>query len=210
LPQYIAASGGLDALSQAVESYWAVGSTEKSKKYSTEAIEIILPSIVKAVRDKDKLAMDAMAIGANLAGKAINISKTTASHAISYSIAAYLGIAHGHAVALTLGKFFIINSQGKGNLIVDKRGLTYVEKTMKELFGLFGCSGPMECCDKWYKLLKDIGLTTDLNELGVVCHSSNIKQITNNINLERLNNNPVKVSDDMLNKLLVHVGFFAG
>jgi alcohol dehydrogenase class IV len=68
----------------------------------------------------------------------------------------------------------------------------------------------MECCDKWYKLLKDIGLTTDLNELGVVCHSSNIKQITNNINLERLNNNPVKVSDDMLNKLLVHVGFFAG
>ena len=41
--------------------------------------------------------------------KAINISKTTGAHAISYGISIYAGVSHGHAVALTLGKFFILN-----------------------------------------------------------------------------------------------------
>jgi len=35
LPSHIAAASGMDALSQAVESYWAVKSTEESKKYAS-------------------------------------------------------------------------------------------------------------------------------------------------------------------------------
>ena len=36
-------------------------------------------------------------IAANLSGKAISISKTTAPHALSYPFTAYFNIPHGHA-----------------------------------------------------------------------------------------------------------------
>ena len=50
----------------------------------------IIDSIELAVIKNDIEAMNNMAIAANFAGKAINISKTTAAHAISYPITKYL------------------------------------------------------------------------------------------------------------------------
>ena len=50
-----------------------------------------------------------MLIASNLAGKAINISKTTAPHAISYPFTSHFGISHGHAVSLTLNEFLKFN-----------------------------------------------------------------------------------------------------
>ena len=50
-----------------------------------------------------------MSIAANLSGKAISISKTTAPHAISYPFTSLYGINHGHAVALNLSKFLKFN-----------------------------------------------------------------------------------------------------
>ena len=41
-------------------------------------------------------------IASNLAGKAINISETTAAHAMSYKITSLYGTSHGHAVSLCL------------------------------------------------------------------------------------------------------------
>ena len=46
-----------------------------------------------------------MLLGANYAGKAINISKTTLPHAVSYPFTSHFNIAHGHAVSLTINKF---------------------------------------------------------------------------------------------------------
>ena len=43
---------------------------------------------------------------ANLSGKAINISETTAGHALSYKITSLYGIPHGHAVAICLNALF--------------------------------------------------------------------------------------------------------
>lgn len=43
--------------------------------------------------------------GANLAGQAINITRTTAPHAMSYTLTSKFGYPHGHAVALTFPYF---------------------------------------------------------------------------------------------------------
>ncbi|MCK4431622.1 MAG: phosphonoacetaldehyde reductase, partial [Candidatus Aminicenantes bacterium] len=80
LPSYISAYTGMDALCQAVESYWSVKSTEESRKYSKKAIDLIFPSIIGAVSKPDKRLREDMLKGSNLAGKAINISETTAAH----------------------------------------------------------------------------------------------------------------------------------
>ena len=50
-----------------------------------------------------------MAIGANLSGKAISISKTIAPHALSYSFTTMFGVPHGHAVSLSLNKILKLN-----------------------------------------------------------------------------------------------------
>jgi len=139
-PAYIKACSGFDALSQAIESFWAVGSTEESRGYSREAIRIILSSIEMAVVESDEKSMDRMSLAANLAGKAINISKTTAAHAVSYPITKFLDIPHGHAVALTLGSFFVINSHYSEGQLNDSRGIQYFDNISKELLNLFDCS----------------------------------------------------------------------
>ena len=201
-PIYIKACSAFDALSQAIESFWAVGSSEESKNYSREAIKIILKSIEMAVVEGDEKSMFRMSLAANLAGKAINISKTTAAHAISYPITKYLNIPHGHAVALTLGRFFVLNSQYSANQLNDIRGIDYFDSIIKELFDLFDCSGSEKTSRKWYQIMSNIGLETDLKS---IFSEKNIdyKLIENDINLERLNNNPVKVNSTQIKDLFL-------
>lgn len=50
----------------------------------------------------------AMSEVSHLAGKAINFSKTTAPHTLSYPITMEHKIPHGHAVTLTLGYFLLL------------------------------------------------------------------------------------------------------
>ena len=201
MPKNIAASVAIDALSQAIESYWSVGSTTESQKYARQSIEIILASIEKAVIEKDADAKDLMSLAANLSGKAINISKTTAAHAISYPISTYFNVPHGHAVGLLLGCFFEINSDFELHGINDSRGSSYLTNTMLQLLKLFGVANPLDCKLAWYKMMNDIGLETNISKLGI-CSSDDIDLISDNVNLERLNNNPVVVSEETLKNIL--------
>ncbi|MCK5473164.1 MAG: phosphonoacetaldehyde reductase, partial [Planctomycetes bacterium] len=84
LPEYITAVTGMDALCQAIESYWCINSTDESKEFAKKAIELVMKNLKTAVNNPDRNSRLAMAKAANLAGKAINITKTTAPHAISY------------------------------------------------------------------------------------------------------------------------------
>jgi len=199
-PAYIKACSGFDALSQAIESFWAVGSTEESRGYSREAIRIILSSIEMAVVESDEKSMDRMSLAANLAGKAINISKTTAAHAVSYPITKFLDIPHGHAVALTLGSFFVINSNYSESQLNDVRGIDYFDNISKELLNLFDCSGPKQASEKWSQIMTNVGLETNLRS---IFRKKNIDYdlINKEINLERLNNNPVKVNSSQIEDL---------
>jgi alcohol dehydrogenase len=201
MPKKIAASVAIDALSQAIESYWSVGASNESRQYAEKAIEIILSSIHKAVNQNDPNAKDLMSIAANLSGKAINISKTTAAHAISYPISTYFNVPHGHAVGLLLGCFFEINANFDLHSINDSRGPSYLKNTMLRLFELFAVESPLDCKLAWYKMMNNIGLETKISKLGV-CTLDDIDLIVNNINIERLNNNPVVVKKETLINLL--------
>ena len=50
-----------------------------------------------------------MSYASMLSGRAINITKTTSPHAISYPFTSIFGIPHGHAASLTLDKFLVFN-----------------------------------------------------------------------------------------------------
>ena len=65
------------------------------------SLSLALDNLETAVNKPSPPARMAMARAAHLAGKAINISKTTAPHAVSYTITTRYGVPHGAAVALT-------------------------------------------------------------------------------------------------------------
>jgi alcohol dehydrogenase len=201
LPSHIAAASGMDALSQAVESYWAVKSTEESKKYASEAIVLILKVLQDAVVG-DKCSRIAMSKAAHLAGKAINITTTTAPHAISYPITAYFGLQHGHAVALTLGYFFEINYTFQDIDLNEPRGADYLKNIMEKLYTMFGVSSALECKNKWYRLMSKIGLESNMENIMTLSEYE-IEKIISNVNLERLNNNPVRVSKNKLKEIFL-------
>ena len=188
------AYNGLDALAQAIESHWASGSTEKSKIYSSEAIPILyklLPKIVSGHADKNECQNFIFA--ANLAGKAINISKTTAPHAFSYSFTSKYGTPHGHAVWLTLPKIFEIHFKTLDSKNLNLKSYEEFRNSLKEILSLLGIS-PNKILIELQKLLINLGLEFSMEKVGASSKSDRLK-ISQEVNLERLKNNPISLSE---------------
>lgn len=190
MPAHLTAVSGMDALSQAIESYWCINATDTSKHLAERAIRLILDNLVQSVKKPTLESHSAMAQASHLAGKAINITKTTAPHAISYFFTSHFNIPHGHAAALTLGKIFIYNSHANGQV-------------MTELMRLLGVANANAAARKINNIMKLIGLETKLHKLGL-CRSD-IDLAVKNVNVERLKNNPRKMTDRDIRKILISI-----
>jgi len=176
----VAASSAMDALSQAIESYWSLNATHESQSYALDAIKLILSSIDLAVNSKNKVAMQAMSLASHLSGKAINITKTTAPHAISYTLTSDFNIPHGYAVASLLAPVAYVSFNNASNKYKD---------VLNEVFELFDCRSVDEFCKVWRKLMQNCGLHPKLEDSNVPLDKLDF--IVDNVNLERLKGHPV-------------------
>jgi len=201
LPPYITACTSMDALCQAIESFWSTNSTEDSRIYSKQAIELIMPNIIKNVNNPDRVLREKMLIASNLAGKAINIAKTTAAHSVSYPLTSYFSISHGHAVALTLPYFIEFNNDISLENLQDSRGLKFVKDRMSELFIILKVKTAAEAKDKLLNIMKEINLETKISKLGINRNNIDII-IENGFNPQRVKNNPRLVSEKSLRNLI--------
>ncbi len=194
LPSYITACTGFDALGQAIESFWAKSSTQESRQYAMEAIPLLLNNIVDAVNKPSPSNRDNMMLAAYKAGKAINISKTTAPHALSYKITTLTGLPHGHAVALTLGYFFIINETQLSELDIDTART--LERRFAELYRCLGVDSAEAAKTRWLELMQQCGLKTNYGDIGLTGVVA--RKIVDGVNSERLSNHPVNIDQAML------------
>lgn len=101
LPLYHKKSCALDALSQGIESYWSRRSNDDSKVHAFLAVIGVLDNL-KAYLAGDPHAAEEMLDASYQSGKAIQITRTTAAHAMSYMLTKKMGLAHGHACFVTL------------------------------------------------------------------------------------------------------------
>ena len=101
LPEYHKKSAALDALSQGIESYWCAAATADSRVHAFLAVLGVLDNL-KAYLAGDPHAAEEMMDASFQSGKAIQITRTTAAHAMSYQLTKTMGYAHGHACMLTL------------------------------------------------------------------------------------------------------------
>lgn len=200
LSKYQTAVSGVDALAQAIESYWSINSNDESKFYAKFALKIILKNLPIVVNDNNLKSRQNMLIASYLSGRAINISKTTGAHAMAYNFTSKFNIPHGHAVALTLSSWFRINSNTNDENVFDERGAEYVLKTMNELSMLISGEDNKRTSQYIKDFIKGIGLEVSLSKLNI--KYSDLKLILDNINLQRLANNPRKVTKNELVDLL--------
>ncbi len=200
LPAGPTAASGLDALCQSIESLWATGGTEESCGYAREGLALALESIAKVVQNPDAASRKAMAHAAHLAGKAINISKTTAPHAVSYGITTHFKLPHGYAVALTLGAFLKHNANIDDQNCNDPRGASYVKARMDEIVQLLGADSPAAASENFNAVLREIKAPTTLSEVGVA--EKDLPMLASLVNTERLSNNPARIDQAGLEDLL--------
>ncbi|MCA9132626.1 MAG: phosphonoacetaldehyde reductase [Planctomycetales bacterium] len=201
LPPRITAETGLDAMCQAIESLWCVNSTAQSMAYAEEALRWILPHLPAAVHRGDPVARQAMCRAAHLAGQAINLTKTTAPHAVSYTMTHDFGVPHGHAVALTLGAFLQFNAEVTSDDCNDPRGVEHVRDTIARIGSHFGSHSPPQTRALLDRFLGELGCETSLSRLGIDTRSKR-QQIACGVNLERLRNNPRQITPQQLDELL--------
>ena len=130
-----------------------------------------------------------MSIAANLAGKAISISKTTVPHATSYPFTSLYNISHGHAVSLFFEKFFKFNY-----LNLDKSETSFdLNKRFNLIFNLFEVSDIDSLNSKISLIKNQANLEDNLAKLDIDIHKDS-ENIIKGINLLRLGNNPIKIN----------------
>lgn len=187
LPMYQRKATMMDALCHAIESFWSVNSTDKSKEYSRVAIKNILDHMDGYLKNTEK-GNAGMLMAAHTAGKAINITQTTAGHAMCYKLTSLFGIAHGHAAILCdriLYPWMIENT----NKCLDVRGQEYLDRTLDEIGQAMGCINAKEGAKK----LKQIFLSLELEVPKATIEQ--FHELAISVNPVRLKNHPIALDD---------------
>lgn len=195
---YLTACTGLDAFCQAIESVWSVNANDESQEYALEAIQIIWNHLLKAVKDNDFEAKQKMLKAAFLAGKAINITKTTAPHALSYAFTSYYNIPHGHAVAISLPFFIQYNYNVTELDCTDPKGPLAVRKRINKILRTLDIKASNANLYLEY-FFNSLNIFINIQTL-IENFDENI--IANNVNVERLSNNPRQVSKETIHNFL--------
>lgn len=190
-PYEIKLSCALDAFCQAIESYWAVKSTPISREYASEAMTLCRDYLVNYVNNPNIENSEKIMKASNLAGKAINISRTTASHAISYKLTSDYGVLHGKAVAMTISKIMQINSEVNFETCNDNRGVEFVKARINEIKNIL----KIDNIQTYFSDLFDV-----LN-FKFKLQNFDMEKIVSAVNLERLANNPVKLRKEDLENI---------
>ena len=197
-PKKIAAAAGMDAIAQSIESLLSKKSNSESVKYSIEALRNLLPFYENHINNTNFESAYKMSLGALNAGRAINISKTTAPHAVSYPFTSEYKISHGHAVAITLTDFLRFNfiNISAANLKFD------LNDRYKIIFDEFKVTNINDLNNKILKIANNTGLELDLKKLNI-SKKSQIDNILKGINQQRLGNNPIDLDIPTVKKILL-------
>lgn len=183
-----------DALSHAIESYWSLNATEESKSIAQKAMYLLL-SNMDAYWLNEPDACRKMLEGANLAGQAINMTKTTAAHAMCYKFTTMFGIPHGHAVMLCLPEVWQY-MQGHLNDCRDARGEKYLTDTLENLAHCLGSPTPLDAINFLRALREQMGFAVPE---GIT--DEQIKKMAESVNVQRLNNFPVLMPRQQIGEL---------
>lgn len=193
LPAYQRKSTMMDALCHAMESFWSVNSTDESRECSREAIRSIL-FYMDGYLSNTKEGNAGMLRAAHVAGKAINITQTTAGHAMCYKITSIFGCAHGHAAILcdrVLYPWMIENV----DRCTDPRGEGFLRTVLDDIGQAMGCRDAKKGAEKLERIFYslDFEIPKASNE--------QYQELKTSVNAIRLENHPISLDEETIDKL---------
>ena len=183
LSPYQTAVSGMDVLAQAIESWWSVSSGDASKLFASAGIQLWMQYFQDAVNNPTEEVREKMQLAAYEAGKAINITRTTGPHALSYYLTASHQVSHGQAVSLFLPVFFLYN------------------QPQQDLCDLLKVKNEMEAKEFIQSAMKKAGLAITLQQLGINKEVV-IDDLLASVNTERFGNNPRHFDHNALKALI--------
>ena len=193
LPVYQKKSTMCDALCHAIESFWSVNSTDESKKYSKAAIEGVLANM-DGYLDNTEEGNKGMLLAAHKAGQAINITQTTAGHAMCYKVTSLFGCAHGHAAILCdriLFQWMLRNT----DKCIDPRGEDYLKNTFGEIASAMGCDTPEQAAGRFKEIFEKLEFEVP------AATPDQYEELKTSVNPVRLKNHPIELSVDTIDAL---------
>ncbi len=191
LPDYQKKCTVMDAMSQCIESIWAMGATVQSQEYAVTGLKYILNNLDAYIAG-DSTKNYGMLNAANLSGKAINISKTTAAHAMSYKLSSLYGISHGHAVILCLPHIMRFMESQQVNSDLQQR--------FSAICNIFSKSSLAEVATSIESIADKLGLN-----MPTIKVDADINLFVESVNLQRLGNNPVAINKPQMMELYTNI-----
>jgi len=201
LPLYQKKCTMLDAMCQCIESLWSVNSTEESMLYAKMGLQMIIDHWHGYIEDNNEEDAYDIMMAANYGGRAINISQTTAPHAMSYKLTSMYGLPHGHAVALCLPEVWMYMLEHPEKCI-DPRGQEHLDF-------IFEWLGQIMQCDSAYKglmMFRAVMFSLGMQKPQSKNREQELEVLTHSVNPIRLKNNPVEMDEltikSIYNKIL--------
>ena len=200
LPLYQKKATLLDALSHAMEAIWSKYSNEDSRAYGQKAISLILmnyKAYLSLENEKDaknlggaaalegllKQVLEDVAEAANLAGKAIAVTKTTAGHALSYKLGSIYQLPHGLATAIVNRALYPFMCREK-NRMTDPENLLFLAKC-------FSAETEEEGAKRYREILEDLEILPTLS-----VKEGDLENLVAAVNPERLSNHPIALREE--------------
>ena len=198
LPMYQKKVTLLDALSHAMEAIWSKYSNEDSRAYGQKAISLILTNYkaylslendgeaqgkVISVEGPSQPVLETIAEAANLAGKAIAVTKTTAGHALSYKLGSLYQLPHGLATAMVKRALYPFMCREKSRMI-HPENLLFLAKC-------FLAETEEEGAKRYRRILEDLEIlpTPSVKE-------GDLENLVAAVNPERLSNHPIALREE--------------
>lgn len=194
LPLYQKKVTMLDALCHSMESFWSVHATKESQRYARQGLETILKNYTDYLGGGAEAA-ESMLSASYYAGKAINISKTTAAHAMCYKLTKLYNIPHGQAAAVCLSYVW-----EQTWLQAEKDKNQDLLECLQKIAKAWDCSSVEETIQKYREFLQQLGMQLDItNEIG------DLEILVQSVNTDRLKNHPVAFSQETIREMYADI-----
>jgi alcohol dehydrogenase class IV len=201
LPAEIVLQSGLDATCQAIESMWSNRSTADSRSFAARALKLAWRALPQCLSDPTNRSRTMMMHASHLAGRAIDISQTTACHALSYSLTSHFLVPHGRAVALMLAPVWSFNAGISEENLADPRGVAYVRSIMQRIAGIIGAKTVEHASSVIEARLSAMGAAVNFCGYNIFADHA-IDIIASEVDPLRAGNNPRRVGPEEVRAIL--------
>jgi alcohol dehydrogenase class IV len=191
MPAELTAASGLDALTQALESFLSAKANAVSRALARDAVVLLVKNLPTAYREpENQSARTATAEGSMLSAMAFSQSGLGAVHGLAHPLGAVLAIPHGITCAILLPHILVWNAPD-------------CQIALGELAQALGLASTKEVLEQVSGLCRELGIPKGFGKLGL--QPTHFGHILQNCRSNSMKCNPRPMTDADITELLMQL-----